>query len=255
MERRREEWEKKEKKAGEEAALEHLEQELARQEAVLRKREKESGTSVGPSDATPAALVGMYMSSFSSEGSAAKAIQHLGLADIQRLHHHIRLRRRQEEKERNAALLSGPSGSAAVDGVIPLSLVRSQRAEGSGAGESGWRKLNQVSGEMEQHRQVLGVPMEKPAVKKVAMSLEPDLTVYSLEGDVRISSESVILQRQEQERRLREQSSPSSLRTQPASAVSGVAGGGFRAMPDDEEDYMSTQRSSLTPSLDDGDEL
>eukprot|EP00796_Vickermania_ingenoplastis_P008548 gene8548-5994_t len=195
MDRRKQRWEVEERKESERAALEALERELKRQEQLLTKQPRLAAREVA--EPSPSALVGAYAAALSRSKTDDEGghLPPLSLADLQRLHHHIKLRRRQEEKERNAERLCGPSGTAGVDGVLPVAVPDHA---------SGWRRPNRLG----EAASLAAAPGGNAAAK--TFSLEPDLSVYSLDGDVRISSERVVLQqRQELERQYRSSASPS----------------------------------------------
>lgn len=250
MERKRMQWEVEERRQDERLALEHLERELKRHEALLKRKGSAEGANSPPADGadpSPSAVVAAYMSTIRAGGEMERSLSllpSLSLQEVQRLHHHIRMRKRQAEKERNAQQLSGPSGTSGVDGVIPLS-VTAQNKQASKAGTPGWRKFNAVS--------MLdgGKPLEEEETNsQPTLSLEPNLSVYSPEGDIRISSESVLLrQQQELERLASKGASPSAINEESSRGPAGSSADSLSSRRGKESDgFLDDTDGDFSPS-------
>lgn len=280
IEKRKLKFAEEEKKQDEEKLLAALERELERQEAFLRrqvqqeqKKKAASSSSVGDNgigmdhreqssllQPSPSSLIQVYANTILSgltegsgtprESSSAGEKSSGGspgwtMADLQRLHHHIRMRRRQEEKERRAETLSGPAGTNAVGGVLPVHMPDSisTGTTGGSAGASsfssqgggilsGWRTPIGVHGGADMITEDKAFRVEEAARETLrqqdvatSLSLHPDLSAYSAENDIRISSEHVVrAQRRERERQYRHLTSPSSTSLTDFTAEPGVLG-------------------------------
>lgn len=208
-----------EQKSSEQAALEWLEKELQRQgnRAHSAGLVREDGEGEEAEKSSPTEIIEALANALENKRGAVEETEKnaWSLTEMQRLHHHLRMKQRQEEKERNAARLCELSGS--VEGVLPVS-VSSPRGEQE---DFGSRRTTPVNG-----KGVALSPKEVAAMEEAAedalrmrnvMSLgnvKPDLSVYSIENDIRISSEQVVsVQRLEKERLERSRTSPSSAST------------------------------------------
>lgn len=270
IEKRKQQFDEKEKKHDEAERLALLERELKRQEEILRRQEleksrkssscasssngektsgttNESGFDSSLLQSSPSALIQMYANTILSAGSklgtssdgAKEAASNGGapmwsMEELQRLHHHIRMKRRQEEKERRAEELSHSVGTDAVGGVLPVVVPSIFGASSSSAESSpstisrsdtdagaplGWRRsIPNPTGKSATISDITAMRAEEAARESLqqqdamtALSLQPDLSLYSVEKDIRLSSEHVVrTQRLEKERYYRHLTSPSS---------------------------------------------
>lgn len=270
IEKRKLKFAEDEKKHDEKERLALLERELKRQEEILLRQElekskksssssssfdgekasgskNESGFDSSLLQSSPSALIQMYAntilsagakletSSKNTKGEPSKGGSPMWTMDeLQRLHHHIRMKRRQEEKERRAEELSSSVGTNTVGGVLPVvmpssfgfssSFVESSpsavsRTHGDEVASLGWRRsIPTAAGKSETISEVAAWRAEEAARESLrqrdaltGLSLQPDLSLYSVEKDIRLSSEHVVrTQRLERERYYRHLTSPSS---------------------------------------------